>query len=493
MLISIINTKFVELEKLTIMRVIHLSAEYYPLAKVGGLGDVAGALPKYENKEKEMEVAVVMPYVYNENVEALEKELDHKAVLLFGKDILDVKIWRSLEKESDYLYLVEIEGFTHRKKVYGYGDDDYYFVAFQVAALNWIHQWGELPDIIHCHDYHTGFIPFFMQHAHQYPRFRNIPSIFTIHNGKYQGNMPWEIADFFPWFDTWQAPLLSWNNNINAMATAIKCAWKVTTVSPQYMKELMYDGGDLAPLFKKEESKCIGILNGIDAEEWNPATDDKISLNYNIKTVNKGKNYNKQIICEQFEFNPQYPLIAFIGRFVHQKGVDVLLDAIWKAINEADFKANFLLIGSGDTDLMIGAELMKENLPDEETRYNYFLGYDEALARQVYAGADYMVMPSRFEPCGLNQFYTFRYGGIPIVRTVGGLLDSVIDYEDKDGNGIRFIQLSPDDILHSFYRAIELYKETTTLNRIRKNNMKLDFSWESSVKKYIDLYKNIRY
>ena len=470
------------------MHIIHLSSECYPIAKVGGLGDVVGALPKYLDKIEGVQSKVVMPYVYNEKVKNINKELDHVAYLPFRKDNLEVKIWKTLDFGYN-LYLVEIEGFSHRNEVYGYADDSYYFTAFQIAALNWIHQWEEMPDIIHCHDYHTGFIPFFMKYAHQYPKFREIPSVFTIHNGKYQGQMSWDIPNCFPWFDTWQTPLLVWDDCVNAMASAIKCAWKVNTVSPQYMQELMNGNSSLAPLFRQEWAKCSGILNGIDNEEWNPETDPNIVFNYTAKNAIKGKTANKKVLCERFGFDEKLPLIAFIGRFVDQKGVDVLSDSIWKAINIADFKVNFLVIGSGDMLLSNGVQQMKAYLDE---RFNYFIGYDEALARLAYAGADFMIMPSRFEPCGLNQFYTFRYGGLPIVRTVGGLLDSVIDFEDEGGNGIRFINLTSDDILHSVYRAIKLKEDKKRINKIIKDNMKLDFSWEKSAEEYLKLYRSLK-
>ncbi|QAR30698.1 glycogen synthase [Ornithobacterium rhinotracheale] len=470
------------------MHIVHLSAECYPIAKVGGLGDVVGALPKYLNKIEGVESKVVMPYVYNAKTAEINKVLDHEAFLPFGKDKLEVKIW----KTNDFgynLYLIEIEGFAHREKVYGYGDDDYYFVAFQVAALYWIHQWDEMPDVIHCHDYHTGFIPFLMKYAHQYPKFRETPSVFTIHNGKYQGQMPWEIADYFPWFDTWQMPLLVWDNCINAMATAVKCAWRVNTVSQQYMKELMDGDASLAPLFRQEWQKCTGILNGIDNDEWNPETDKNLVFNYSQKNAIKGKTENKKALCKRFGFDEKLPIITFIGRFVDQKGVDVLADAIWKAINILNFQANFFILGSGEQNLSEGVQQMKYYLDD---RFNLFIGYDEALARIAYAGSDFMIMPSRFEPCGLNQFYTFRYGGLPIVRTVGGLLDSVIDFEDEGGNGIRFINLSSDDILHAIHRAITLKADKKRINAIIKNNMKLDFSWDKAAHNYLDMYKNLK-
>lgn len=470
------------------MKVVHISAECYPVAKVGGLGDVVGALPKYLNKVEDVEAMVVMPYMHNKFVANHELILDHKAVLPFGRDLLEVNILRS--EDLDFpLYLVQIEGFSHRKQPYGYGDDDYFYIAFQTAVLNWIHQWKDMPDVLHCHDYHTGYIPFMMQHCHQYPKFRNIPSIYTIHNGKYQGIMGKNMAEYFPWFDTWQFPLLEWDDNMNAMASAVKCAWRVTTVSPQYMKELREQGRSIDVLFRQEEGKSIGILNGIDADEWDPSTDTNLVKNYSIRNVKSGKAANKEFLCEKFGYDPKLPLISFIGRFVEQKGVDVLADAIWQSLAVLDLPANFLILGNGDSEIERGVEEMKNTL---DKRYNTFIGYDETLARRVYAASDFMVMPSRFEPSGLNQFYTLRYGGVPIVRTVGGLLDSIVDFEDKEGTGIRFIQLSTEDLIHSFQRAISLVSDKKTFLNLQKSNMKKDFSWEKSAQKYIDLYKDLK-
>lgn len=470
------------------MRIVHLSAECYPAAKVGGLGDVVGALPKYLNAEKDVESMVIMPFVENKFTKTHHLTVDFELNLPFGNRNLNVKILKN-EDLGFPLYLVQIDGFSYREEVYGYRNDPYFFTAFQVSALNWMHQWHHLPDVVHCHDYHAGFVPFMMKHSHQFPRFRNIPSVFTIHNGKYQGQMPWDVVDYFPWFNTWDLPLLEWDKTLNAMASAIKCAWKVTTVSPQYMRELMQDSDGLEPLFQQEWQKCIGILNGIDTEEWNPNTDPKLEHHYSPQTVKEGKAKNKEEICASFGFNPDYPIISFIGRFVDQKGADVLSDAIWQTLKKFDAKINFLVVGSGDTQLSNGMEQMKIFT---DGRFNCYIGYNESLARKVYAGSDFLVMPSRFEPCGLNQFYAFRYGTIPIVRTVGGLLDSVQDIEDEHGNGIRFIHLNISDLLHAFHRAGMLYDDKTKLNEIRKYIMNQDFSWEKSAKKYIELYENLR-
>ncbi|CAI9429149.1 Glycogen synthase [Candidatus Ornithobacterium hominis] len=469
------------------MKIVHVSAECFPVAKVGGLGDVVGALPKYLNQVKDIEAMVVMPYIYNQFTKSHDLTIDHKAVLPFGKSLLDVTILKNDDLDFP-LYLVQIEGFSHRHQPYGYDDDYHFYIAFQTAVLNWIHQWKALPSVIHCHDFHTGFIPFMMKYSHQFPKFREIASVFTIHNGEYQGIMGKNMADYLPWFDVWQFPLLVWDNDLNAMASAIKCAWRVTTVSPQYMKELMSQGRSTDDLFRQEASKCLGILNGIDDQVWNPATDENLVKNYTVKNIKSGKAANKEHLCQKYGFNPDYPLISFIGRFTDQKGVDVLADAIWQAISIFDLPINFLVVGSGDLEMESGLEEMNNYLDE---RYNTYIGYNEAFARLVYAGSDFMVMPSRFEPCGLNQFYTLRYGGVPMVRTVGGLLDSIIDFGDEGGTGIRFIHLSSEDLLHAFQRAMHLHEDEKNFLSLKKNNMKKDFSWQKSAEKYINLYQDL--
>lgn len=470
------------------MQIIHISAECYPVAKVGGLGDVVGALPKYINQMEKHQAVVVMPFLENKFTQTHKLEVDHKATLPFGYDTLNVTILKNNDLNLP-IYLVKIEEFFYRTEVYGYDSDHYFFTAFQIATLNWLNQWKDLPDIIHCHDYHTGFIPFMIKHAHQFSRLRDLSTVYTIHNGEYQGKMSWDIIDFFPWFDTWQLPLLEWDDSVNAMASAIKSAWQVTTVSPEYMKELMSCSHPLSELLKSESQKCIGILNGIDFKEWNPSNDKHLEHQYNNKYYKRGKKINKKYLSEKFDFNPKYPLISFIGRFVSQKGVDILSDAIWRAIKEYDTKINFLILGSGDEQITLGLEQMKIFT---DSRFNTYFGYNESLARKVYAGSDFLIMPSRFEPCGLNQFYAMRYGTVPIVRAVGGLKDSITDIKSKKGNGIRFENLSSDDILHSFYRANKLYLDKDIMNSTIEFIMQQDFSWEKSAKKYITLYETIR-
>ena len=232
---------------------------------------------------------------------------------------------------------------------------------------------------------------------------------------------------YIPAWDTWKSGLLEWNGNINPLASAIKNAWKVTTVSWSYMEELRYNSNGLEALFEYERGKCTGILNGIDADVWDPATDKFIELNYDADDVEENKQTNKEALCKEFNLNPQKPLIVFIGRLVGEKAADLLPDAIISSMYSVQGYVNFLLLGSGEPHVEWQLKQLAQSFP---ANYNVMIGYNEALSHRMYAGADFLLMPSRVEPCGLNQMYAMQYGTVPMVRSTGGLKDTVTDMGD---------------------------------------------------------------
>jgi starch synthase len=252
------------------------------------------------------------------------------------------------------------------------------------------------------------------------------------------------------------------------------------------MNELPYAATGLDWLFDTEREKSVGILNGIDADVWNPSTDTMITKNFSEKTVEAGKKANKLALCEKFGLNPDKPLVAFIGRLVYQKGADIMAGIFDRALDANDI--NGLVLGSGDPHAEFLLNELKEKYPD---RYNTFIGYDEELSHLIYAGADFLIMPSRFEPCGLNQLYALRYGTVPVVRTTGGLKDTVKDIGEKGGFGIRHEHVTVDDVALAITRANKLYNDTDEFKRIRKEIMKIDNSWENSAQEYIELYNLI--
>jgi starch synthase len=251
------------------------------------------------------------------------------------------------------------------------------------------------------------------------------------------------------------------------------------------LNELKYNANGLEMLFEYEKGKCVGILNGIDEEVWDPATDTYIETQYSVDDADVGKAANKKILCDQFRLDEKKPLIIFIGRLVGEKAADLLPQAISDSLYYINSEMNFLILGSGDP--IVENQLQQLN-GQFMGYYNSQIGYDEKLAHQMYAGADFLLMPSRVEPCGLNQMYAMRYGTIPMVRNTGGLKDTVKDIGDDGGYGICFNQASVGDITHSVYRAVELYKDQERINEIRKQIMQIDHSWENSAGKYIELY-----
>ncbi|MDN3550948.1 glycogen synthase [Mucilaginibacter aquaedulcis] len=470
------------------MKIFHLSAECYPVAKVGGLADVVGALPKYQNLAG-LQAAVVMPYYDRKFTRENEFEVVFNAATLLGNKRYYFEILKEKTNKLGFeLFLVHIPGLLDRENVYSYPDEREQFIAFQLAFLDWISYSQQTPDIIHCHDHHSGLVPFLLYHSKLYRRLANVATVFTIHNGQYHGAFSWEYVSLLPEIDFTQTGLLDWAGGINPLASAVKCCWKYTTVSPTYLTELTISSNGLEYLFWVERAKGYGIINGIDTEIWNPKTDAMIASSFNVKTLAKGKQANKQVVCERFGLNPDKPLFSFIGRLVVEKGADLLPEAIERSLIELEGQVSFAILGSGDEEMELALLELKEKYPG---LCDVFIGYDEALAHQIYAGADFLLMPSRVEPCGLNQLYSLRYGTMPIVRSTGGLIDSVIDFGDEGGYGIRFNNASVDDICYSITRAHGLYQNPAQLLALRKRMMALDFSWDRSAKEYIDLYESL--
>lgn len=467
------------------MEIIHFSAECYPVAKVGGLGDVVGALPKYQNKLGHV-AKVVMPAYHNKFLQQNEFEVVYDGWVRLGANNYQARIFREKTNKLGFdLFLVHIGGLLDREKVYGYDDDTERFMAFQIVALDWIAQWEHRPDVIHCHDHHTGLIPFMLGNCHQYRHLSHIPSVLTIHNAQYQGQFGWDKLYYLPAFDLRNSSKLDWGNSINPLAAAIKCAWRVTTVSPSYLEEISYSANGLESLLAQERGKSAGILNGIDNEVWNPQKDTMLSKTFSLRTVDSGKKANKEALCTVFNLDKEKPLYTFIGRLVGEKGADLLPDIFYNALQQSNREINILVLGSGDPHV---EHRLNELTHQFRGSYNAYIGYNEVLSHQIYAGADFLLMPSRVEPCGLNQMYALRYGTIPIVRRIGGLKDTVIDIGDG-GFGICHDQTSVWDVGHAIGRAYELFLDQKKVKDIRKYIMSLDHSWDRAAQQYIDLYQ----
>src|SRR5690625_981543 len=476
------------------MKIIHLSAECYPVAKVGGLADVAGSLPKYLIRE-DAAASVVMPKYANEWIANHEFETVFEGKAPLGGREFDFKVQREEDDTLGFpLYVVDIPGRFDRSGVYAeersglpYQDDYERFVSFQVAALDWLNEMAVKPQVIHCHDHHTALTPFMLTQSHRYRNLQHIPTVLTVHNGEYQGIYDHAKQDLLPYFDHQHAGLLDWDGNLNCLAAGLKTCWEITTVSPSYMEELSYNSHGLEGLFHSERQKSRGIINGIDTDVWNPESDPMIAHPYNSRKMAAGKRKNKRVLCERFGLDPKHPTISFIGRLAREKGADLLPD-LFQRFLESPQSVNAVILGTGDRKLHRRFEAMSDRF------VGYFdaaLDYNEPLAHQIYAGSDFMIMPSRIEPCGLNQMYAMRYGTVPVVRSVGGLKDTVVDVGDPEGYGITFYDFSLDAAGRAVQRAINLFGQRRTLTRLRKRMMNLDFSWNASARKYIALYREL--
>jgi len=471
--------------------ILHISTECYPAAKAGGMGDVLGALPQYLPVHG-FSASVILPKYKNAWFES------HSFAKVYsGEFAMDnEKIQFSIEilNNSDLpfpFYAVRIPGLFDRPQIYlnedgvAFNDEVKRNIAFQTSIVHWLVNDDVSFDGLHCHDHMTGLIPFFTKHTKAYSSLSELPVFFTIHNGQYRGYIEWADLALLPVFDKDKKGILDWDDKIHSLATAIKCAWKVNTVSPSYMKELLNDFDNLTPLVLNEQRKCSGIINGIDIDIWDPESDKYLDAHLENKNWKAFKGKHKTDLLKKFNLKSRRPLISFIGRFAYEKGADLLSGAIEKVL-ESNSNVSFIILGSGDKRI----ELAIENLALKYKReVASIIAYDEKLARKIYAGSDFLIMPSRFEPCGLNQMYSMRYATVPVVRSTGGLIDTVPDISNG-GNGISFENAEEEDIVHAIGRSIDLYANKNAFYNLRNYISKLDYSWGSSAFKYAQLYKN---
>lgn len=476
------------------MHVIHTSFECYPVAKAGGLADVVGALPKYL-QQSDVTSWVVMPHFDNAWTTEHPSEVVHEGFARLGNERFRYEIRHEQQETLGFpLYLVHIPGRLDRSGIYidpnsdyAYWDEYERFVSFQVAVLDWLKSFGKKPDIIHCHDHHTALIPFLMTSSPMYHEFAAIPSVLTIHNGNYQGIYEPTKRMLLPGIHSEREGYLYWNGRINALSAGVRTAWRVSTVSSSYLQELQTESRGLELLLRHEKGKSLGILNGIDTDVWNPQTDEMLVENYTSKTLKTGKLANKQWLCKTFSLDPERPLISFIGRLVGEKGADLLPDLIDSFLADGN-NASFLILGTGEPWLHKRFDEMSHH---HTAHFDASLSYNEELAHRMYAGSDFILMPSRVEPCGLNQMYAMRYGTVPIVRNIGGLRDSVVDISQENGYGIRFDGFNLEESAHALSRATQLYEQSELFSDLQKKIMTLDFSWHNSASHYVQMYREL--
>src|SRR3989454_7539961 len=467
------------------MKILFAAAEAYPLAKVGGLGDVAGSLPK-ALKALGHDVRIVLPR-YGTIQGA------HAEVARFPVRLSDARHGAGLQIArigEVPVYLVDKPDLYDRPKVYEYDDDGKRFGFFCKAILDLIPAADFWPDVIHTNDWHSALVSAFLRSAGaEDPRFRRIGTVLTIHNLLHQGLFPRELFDCLGLpGDLWAPEGAEFYGQLNFMKAGIVCADFVNTVSPTYAKEIQTPefGEGLDGLLRSRAGKLSGILNGIDYDVWNPAKDPFVAQRYAKSTVEK-KRADKAALQKEagLPSDPTRPLIGYVSRVTAQKGFDILIDALPDIL---DLGIQFVLLGTGEKKF----EDPVSQLARARSDLIVWLKYDEALAHRIYAGSDFFLMPSKFEPCGLGQMISLRYGTIPIVRATGGLADTVSDVgaNPKTGNGFVFTDYTPGALADAVRRAVEFYRMRRGWRPLQQRAMGRDLSWSASAQTYADLYKN---
>lgn len=483
------------------VRIAHLSAEVSPFAKTGGLGDVLGALPKAQAALGH-DVSVWMP-MYRQVWETLGRigQYPEKAVEPFAVRLGDVEyqvgVMRSHLPGSEVpIYFVAQNELFDRPTIYGldyFGTDDGLtrYALFVRAAFRAMHSLWAAPEVLHAHDWHAALAP--MALAWDQPRdwiFNRTVSVLTIHNLAYQGVYD---PSLFPrlGLPSSVAGMLGWNGALNLMKGALLAANQITAVSPAFAQEIMtpLGGFGLDPIVRARKTDLAGIVNGIDVDVWNPSTDPRIPYHYETETIGV-KRQNRRALLSHAGLDPDDDglVIGAIGRLVEQKGFQLLFPIV-DSLLAAGIRIIFL--GSGETALEQQLHYYSNN---RTGRFWAYVGFREDLAHLIEAGVDALIMPSLFEPCGLNQLYSLRYGTPPIVRRTGGLADTVTPYNGWNrevATGFTFDEPTPLALRNAIYWAQHCYRDMPLWTQIAVNGMRQDFSWQASAEKYIDLYERV--
>ncbi len=485
------------------MNILWVTSEAVPYAKTGGLADVSSALPS-ALADRGHEVSVVMPY-YPQIMGKLDLKFNTRYELV-GVPFGDKTEWAQIQvlkvKERLTFYFIEFHRFFDRPSLYDwwgneYSDNGQRFIFLSRAAMQTALAVGLKPDIVHANDWHSALCCVYLNsHLYwNYPNFKNARSVLTIHNIGYQGvfnksnlfwtGLGWEFFNFH---------CLEFHDQVNFMKGGVMTAHMVNAVSPTYAEEILSPGYGFnldGPLRHCASSgRLRGILNGIDTDIWDPATDKSLPANFNRDEL-YGKTVCKRAVQERFGLpqRPDVPLIAIISRLAHQKGLDVFAEGLEDMLVKDDFQ--FVVVGSGDAYLEGRLNYLANKYP---YKFGVYIGYaGEKLAHLVEAGSDFFVMPSRYEPCGLNQLYSMRYGTVPIVRCTGGLADTVINYDPYDhideSTGFTFWDLYPEALNNTIRWAAKIYRTNREdYWRLQYNGMSRDFSWNRTAEDYERLY-----
>jgi len=484
------------------MKIAFIASEVVPFAKTGGLADVSGSLPK-EIKELGHDIKVFMPKYYSVDENRFNLEyigwIGTVPIRVSGRS-LKVHFYKGyLPKTKVEIFFVDYPRLFHRHTIYTNSiDEDERFILFSKAVIELIQKLQWKPDIVHLNDWQTGLIPLLLKDNYSWDKmFNNTATIFTIHNIGYQGSFPKETlykAEINPKY--FESPgQVEHNGKINFMKAGISFADVINTVSTTYADELLLSefSFGMDSVLKYRSDDFYGILNGIDYNIWNPETDKHIPFNYSINNLSD-KLKNKKELIKQFglTFNVDIPLIGIISRLAIQKGFDILLSSMEYLMN---LNFQLVLLGSGEDEYQSSFTALANKYSH---KFGIHLGYNNDLSHLIEAGSDMFLMPSHYEPCGLNQIYSLKYGTVPIVRKTGGLADTVQDWDEMTelgldtGNGYSFSDYNGYALTNAVERSIRDFNDKPIWRKIQSNGMSKDYSWLRSAEKYIELYKKAK-
>ncbi len=468
------------------LRIMFLTAEATPFAKTGGLGDVGGSLPKALH-DMGFDVRVFMPaYRAIEagypGVQSMPLQLDVPT----GSGIVQGGAFEGKLPGSDVpVYFIAQQSLFNRDNIYGYWDDAYRFAYFSRAAFALTESIDWRPDVLHAHDWHAApGVTWLATAAQADPRYYDVGSVFTIHNLAHQGRTSWNVFDYLQ-LHTHSLTEEAYGE-VNFMARGIYHANIINTVSPTYAREIMtpQGGAGLDGLLRHRQRDLHGILNGLDYDEWNPATDDRLPGNFVQASLQK-RDENRRALQAAVGLPqlPDVPILAVISRLDYQKGLDLLGHPLHLLLNGYAGPAQFIVLGTGNPQY---EQMFAQFANYHPTKMAAYLGYHANLAPLIYAGSDMFLMPSLFEPCGLGQMIAMRYGSVPVVRSTGGLADTV----HSGITGITFYEFSGDALWDAIQRATYIYNtDREAWQRIQLNGMNTDFSWSRSAQGYAQLYE----
>lgn len=482
------------------LSILMVSAEAHPFAKVGGLADVIGALPR-ALESLGHDVKVVIPYygsIKQKGIEVTEVEGAGLFDVALGERTYPAKVFRTRLPDSKVeVLLIESEDYLDRNGIYAdaetgqpYADNAERFTFFARAVLRMLNVTGRYPDIIHCHDHQTGFIPAWVALRSGVKGLpESLRTVFTIHNLAYQGEYPMEVGYLAGFSEDVMRPMggIEFHGKVNMMKAGISYADTITTVSPTYAREIQTAeyGYGLEGVLKHRADDLVGILNGADYSVWNPETDKLIPSNYTAGKP-KGKARCRKHLLERtgLRLGKDMPLVGIVSRLVGQKGFDILCEDFDRIMG---LDIGIVILGLGDK---VYHELLTSLAKKYEGKVAVMLDFSEELAHQIEAGSDMFLMPSKYEPCGLNQMYSMKYGTIPVVRATGGLADSVTDYDESgDSTGFAFKEYTAEALYGALERARKVFADREAWKQLVLRAMTLDLSWGTSARAYENIYR----